>query len=86
MSRPVVDYSKSFRRKLADGRTSDQALSELRVEGASIFECIATVRSFHGCSLDEAKRRVESSTAWADVRERTEASLRSLNKDDEYGS
>jgi ribosomal protein L7/L12 len=86
MSRPVVDYSKGLRRKLAGGKTLDQAFSELRAEGASIFDCIATVRTFHRCSLEEAKQRVESSPTWADVRERTEKSYRALSNDDGHGS
>ena len=49
--RPVIDYSKQLRQKLAEGRTFDQALSELRASGASIFDCIASVRSFRKCEL-----------------------------------
>ena len=71
---------------LAEGKTMDQALSELRSAGASIFDCIASVRSFRRCQIDEAKRVVESSIAWADVKEGTEASWRELDKDGRYGS
>jgi hypothetical protein len=76
--RPVLDYSKDLRRKLADGKTFDEALAELRVSGVSIIDCIASVRSFRRCSLEEAKRQVETSTAWADVRKTTEDSFRDL--------
>jgi len=76
--RPPLNFSKDLRRKLADGKTFDQALVELRVSGASIMDCIASVRNFHKCGLEEAKRRVESSSAWADVRKATEDSFRDL--------
>ena len=74
--RPLLDFSKDLQRKLADGRTFDQALVELRVSGASIMDSIASVRNFHKCGWEEAKRRVESSSAWADVRKATEDSFR----------
>jgi hypothetical protein len=77
--RPVLDYSKDLRRKLADGKTLDEALAELRASGVSILDCIASVRSFRRCSLEEAKRLVESSAAWADVRKATEDSFRDLS-------
>jgi hypothetical protein len=86
MSRPVIDYSRTLRRSLADGKTLDQALSQLRLEGASILDCIATVRAFRRCELSEAKRLVESSAAWTDVRERTEGSFRALSKDENRDS
>lgn len=76
--RPVLDYSKDLRQKLAAGKTLDEALAELRASGVSIFDCIASVRSFQRCSLEEAKRLVESSAAWADVRKATEDSFRDL--------
>jgi hypothetical protein len=64
--RPVLDYSKDLRRKLADGKTFDQALIELRTEGMSISDAIASVKALHRCDLAEAKRLVESSSAWSD--------------------
>jgi len=76
--KPVLDFSKELQRKLVDGKTFDQALAELRMSGASIVDCIASVRNFHKCSLEEAKRRVELSPAWADVRKATEDSFRDL--------
>ena len=74
--RPVLDYSKELRRKLADGKTFDEALAELRASGVSMADCVASVRSFRRCSLEEAKRLVESSAAWADVRKATDDSFR----------
>ncbi len=86
MSRPVIDYSRTLRRTLAAGKSLDEALGQLRADGASILDCIATVRAFRSCVLSEAKRIVESSAAWSDVRERTEESFRALNKDENSDS
>jgi len=86
MSRPVINLSKDLRRMLADGKTMDQALSELRSIGATIFDCIASVRSVRGCEIHEAKELVESSPTWADMRERTEASWRALDEEGRHGS
>ena len=86
MSRPVIDHSKTLRGSLADGKTLNQALSQLRAEGVSILDCIATVRAFRRCELGEAKRLVESSAAWADVRENTEECFRALSKDESQNS
>lgn len=79
--RPVIDYSKDLRRKLADGKSFDVALGELRTAGASIFDCIASVRSFQRCDLAEAKRLVESSSAWRDVQAATDKFYRDLSDD-----
>jgi hypothetical protein len=61
-------YSKPLRQKLADGKILDEALSELRSEGASICRCIAAVEHVQRCGLAEAKRLVHFSPAWSDVR------------------
>jgi len=79
----VVNYSKQLRRKLAEGRTLDQALSDLRAEGASIFDCIASVRTFRQCDLAEAKLAVQSSAAWSDHREITADALEGWAKENE---
>ena len=63
------DFTKDFRRKLADGKTTDDALAELRASGASIMECIFAVQRFRRCDLGEAKKIVHFSPAWADMRE-----------------
>ena len=62
------DLSSELRKLLAGGASLDTALSQLRANGASIVECIISVRSFRGGDLAEAKRMVELSAAWADVR------------------
>jgi len=66
--KPALDYSKDLKRKLAEGKTFDTALSEPRAAGVSILDCIVTVRAFRGCDLPEAKYIVERSSAWAGVR------------------
>ena len=63
------DFTKEFRRKLADGRTTDEALAELRGAGASMMACIIAVREFRRCDVGEAKKVVHFSSAWADQRE-----------------
>lgn len=67
--RPAIDYSEKLRKQLADEMTLDQALAELRTNGASIFDCIVTVRSLKGCSNEEARKLVAGSQAWADHKE-----------------
>jgi len=74
------DYSKSLRRKLADGKTLDNALAELRADGASIIECIGAVKKIRGCELGEAKKIVNLSPAWADVTEPITRELEELAK------
>ena len=65
--------------------TSDEldrlTIGELRAAGASIFDCIASVRSFQRCELAEAKQMVESSSAWADVTAATYKSFQDLSDD-----
>ena len=63
------DFTKDFRRKLADGKATDDALAELRASGASIVECMFAVQRFRRCDLAEAKKIVHFSSAWADMRE-----------------
>jgi hypothetical protein len=63
------NFTKEFRRKLADGKTTDEALVELRAAGASIMACIVAVREFRRCDIGEAKKLVHFSPAWADQRE-----------------
>lgn len=82
--KPVIDYSKDLRRKLAVGKTFDDALAELRVAGASIFDCIASVRTFRRCGLVEAKRLVLSSSAWSDVRVATDRLYQELSSDENH--
>ena len=81
--RPVIDRSSELRQKLAEGQTLDQALAELREVGASIFDCIASVKSFRHCDLAEAKRLVESSSAWVDYRNVTAEFFKAFSETDE---
>ena len=77
--KPILDYSKDLRRKLAAGKTLDDALTELRAAGASIFDCVASVRSLRRCDLAEAKQVVEASSAWSDIRAATNELYRELS-------
>ena len=78
-----VDHSKTLRQRLAEGKTIHEALAELRAAGASISDCIVSVRSVYSFDLSEAKRLVHSSTAWADVVAATEADFRGLAGDED---
>ena len=78
--RPAFDYSKDLRRKLADGKTLDQSLAELRSAGATITDCVVSVRNFSRCEIIEAKRIVESSPAWSDHRNIGEELLRDASE------
>ena len=73
-------YSKQLREKLADGKALDDALSELRSEGASILQCIAAVEKVQKCGLAQAKRLVHFSPAWADMRAANEKFHEELEK------
>ena len=64
------NFSNQLRNDLASGKTLDEALVLLRASGASVVECIATIRSVRQCALPEAKQFVHDSPAWADLRER----------------
>jgi hypothetical protein len=65
-------FVQQLREKLSNGHTMDEALTELRKEGASIFECIIAIKEDTGCDLAEAKRRIHNSHAWLDVIEATD--------------
>jgi hypothetical protein len=81
--RPAIDYSKDLRRKLAEGRTLDEAFAELRTAGASIIDCIVSVRTFRRCEIAEAKQIVEASPAWSDHRNITDEVLRVWSESDD---
>jgi hypothetical protein len=65
-------FTPQLREKLSKGHTMEEALTELRKEGASIFECIIAIKEHTGCDLAEAKRRIHDSHAWLDVIEATD--------------
>lgn len=80
------DLSADLRKLLGSDASLDAGLSMLRANGASIAECIVSVRSVRGCDLAAAKRMVHLSPAWADVRAENEefhAELEALAR--EYG-
>jgi hypothetical protein len=60
------NFPEELRHKLLSGKSFDEALGELRASGASISECIKSVRAFHQCDRAEARRVVQSSSAWSD--------------------
>jgi ribosomal protein L7/L12 len=79
------NFGSDLRRRLNEGATLDVALGELRSSGASIVECIVSVRSARGCDLVEAKRLVHFSPVWADVRalnEEMHEELERITRDD----
>ena len=57
-----------LRRKLADGKTLDDALADLRASGYSIIDCISAVHRVQHCEFIDAKKIVHFSPAWADMR------------------
>jgi hypothetical protein len=62
-----------FRSLLAEGRSRDEALGELRRTGASPIQCIKAIHEVEGASLATAKRLFTESRSWSDVVENTEA-------------
>jgi hypothetical protein len=74
--RKAVDYSKELGRKLAEGGTLDEALTDLRRAGASICDCIVSVSAFRLCDFAEATQIVETSSAWSDYKNMTNEVLR----------
>jgi hypothetical protein len=64
----LIDRSKDLRRMLADGKTLNDSLRELRATGASIMDCIFAVEKIHRRGLADAKQTVHLSPAWADMK------------------
>jgi hypothetical protein len=73
-------FTEDLRKKLANGMTLDDALAELRASGASILQCIIAVNLCRHCGLNEAKKLVNFSPAWADVREKQEQIQREVDE------
>jgi len=72
------DYQPALRKALANGKSLDDALAEIRALGASILESIIAVKKFRQCDLGEAKKLVHLSPTWADARERNDKFHREL--------
>ena len=68
-------WNSILRAHLQSGRSLDDALSLMRRDGATMLECVASVRWVLGCDLLDAKRTVCKSPAWVDVAERTAAEI-----------
>jgi hypothetical protein len=75
-------FTEDLRNKIANGMTLDDALAELRASGATILQCIIAVNLCRRCGLNEAKKLVNFSPAWADVREKQEQIQREADEAD----
>jgi hypothetical protein len=62
-----IDRSKQLGRMLTEGKTLEQSFADLRNSGATIFDCIISVKSLRNCTLVEAKRIVSESETWPDM-------------------
>lgn len=56
-----------------DGARWDAVVATLRTEGFSKIDCIKATAELLRLPLDDAKRLVHNSAAWADVRQRDDA-------------
>ena len=65
----LTNITGSFRRLLAEGKTTNQALAELRAAGAGFVSCMVAVRTFRQCDFVEAKKVVIDSPAFIDQKE-----------------
>jgi len=74
------DYHRDLRKLLADGKSFEEALGEIRKQGAGILGSIMAVQKFRRCDLGEAKRLVHLSETWADFRKRNDEFHRELEK------
>jgi hypothetical protein len=81
MNKYPRDFSKRMRKQLADGLTLDAVLSDLRSDGASIMECVKATKTALSRDIEDAKRLVHASKAWADVVKRTDAMWDEVVKD-----
>jgi hypothetical protein len=82
--RPPIDYSERLRQMHAQGATLDEAIARLRATGATIFDCIVSVRSFRNCPIADAKRLVEISPTWSDHRNAADILLREISAEDDH--
>ena len=63
-----IGCKNDLRQKLAEGKTLDDALVELRASGYSIIDSIYAVHRVQRIEHIEAKKTVHFSPAWADMR------------------
>lgn len=63
------DFTRSFRRHLAEGKTTDQALAALRAEGASIIDSVCALLAFCDGDFAKAEEIVRRSPIGADQQE-----------------
>ena len=67
---PYVELTRAW---LASGAREDEVLGRLRQRGLGKIDCIAVLHAATGMSLNDAKRAVHYSPAWADRREQDDA-------------
>ncbi|GAB5562838.1 MAG: hypothetical protein SynsKO_44850 [Synoicihabitans sp.] len=65
-------FTSELRASRAAGDSLEESLSKLRSQGASIMECIVSMKEETGCSLGDAKEVVAQSKTWSDVTKATE--------------
>lgn len=68
-----AEVSRLFRHDRESGSSIDEALVELRRLGATQIQAVKALREVEGMDVGEAKRIVDSSTAWRDARESAES-------------
>ena len=61
-----ISRAPRFRSYLAAGLTRNEALANLRKDGASIFDAIKTVKEYYGLSIADAKGCIQESEIWKD--------------------
>jgi hypothetical protein len=66
---PIDHFSDQFKRILEEGRTVEDAISELKRSGANIVYCILAYSIAADIDMDEAKRIVHYSEAWSGQQE-----------------
>ena len=65
-------FNEDLRRKLDEGKTLNDALSDLRSSGATILQSTIAVNACQRYGMTEAKRLVNTSPVWADAKEKNE--------------
>jgi hypothetical protein len=71
VSRTTLNHTDYFRTLRTQGRSQDEALSELQRTGASLLDCIRAIHEVEGIGLGTAKRLVCESPIWSAVHEKT---------------
>lgn len=75
-----IDYINMLRASIDSGSSLDASLRVLRNQSASIIECIKAVREVRNVSLEESKRLVLKSPAFAGHLECPESIIEQIGK------